>query len=436
MIGALARSRVKRGGGHAQTMAASNIPAAPASGSATPGRATAATAAVGASGQGEVKSAPEMPVTKGFEQLNSAAMDAEFMGLPEAKGTGERKQDTATKKAPKPEPDSEDEDEESETEEEDEDEETDADAEEEDEESESDDEDGEADPDAEEEDEESESDDEDGESDADEEEEGEAFKGKKGLRKRFNQLLKENPKLKRENKSLTERLEAMSQQPEVVMSADKGNPLARARTDAEVDEMATNLKTGAQSKLRWLNKHSEGGVWQEGTENEVTMTAEQVEESIEHYEGVMESLDTAKTGRKAWLKTYGETTKTLGAESVTELVKPKVTTRESELFKQVPELMRDPAFLQVLSDAKAGRELREKRGKGIKIVEVKPPAKKGQGEKSAKTQTLESSKARDRPKEAKPAEGKLTSKQLEQLRGSAQDGNRRSQAAIDAAFLG
>ncbi len=393
-----------------------------------------------------------MPVTKGFEQLSPAEIAAEFMGLPEEKGSGERKKDTQTKEKPKPKlkpkADEEDDDEESESDDEEEDEESDADEEDDDEESESDeeeqdeeseDDDEESESDDEEEDEESEADEEDDdeESESDEEEE-DAFKGKKGLRKRFNQLLKENPKLKREVKTLREQLDALGQAPNAVLAPNALNPLSTAKTEAEVESLAAEKLANARAKLRWLNRHQDGGTWAEGTDQERKMSADDVDAAIEHYENLTSSLEKAKTDRKAWLKTYGETAKALGAESVSDLTRPKVANRESELFKQVPELMREPSFLQVLADAKAGRELREKKGKGIKFVEVKPPAKKGKEGKPAKSAKPEQrSKPREeKPREAKPAAGKLTARQLDQLRNSAQSGDRQSQAAIDAAFLG
>ncbi len=323
-----------------------------------------------------------MPVTKGFEQLSPAEIAAEFMGLPEGKGSGERKKDTKTKERPKPKP-------------------------------------------------------KDQESEAEEEEE-DAFKGKKGLRKRFNQLLKENPQLKRDNQTLREQLEALGKAPNTVLSPSANNPLSTAKTEEEVDSQAAQMLADTKAKLRWLNRHPDGGTWSPGTDQEREMSADEVDAAIEHYESYSASLEKAKTDRKAWLKTYGETAKVLGAESVSELTQPKVATRESELIKKVPELMRDPEFLQVLADARAGRELRDKKGKGIKFVEVKPPVKKGKEGKTAKPAKPEQrSKTREeKPKEAKPSAGNLTQRKLEQLRNNAQSGDRRSQAAIDAAFLG
>lgn len=284
-----------------------------------------------------------------------------------------------------------------------------------------------------------------GESEGDEPADGlDVLKDKPKLHKRVKQLMADNPRLKREVEALTKKVEAMSQQPEVVAAPNAFNPLAKARTEAEVDTLASEVTTSAKAKLRWLNKHPDGGVWQEGTDNALEMSAAQVEAAIEHYEDVMSKIDTAKSDRKAWLKTYGETAKALGADKVTALVKPTVATRESEVFAKVPELMRDPQFLQLLADAQAGRETREKMAKGIKFVEVKAGKAKPEGEqKPGKGGSTAAAAGASKPtpqqrqqQQKQPEKTPLTKTGLDKLREDAAAGVRSAQDELMKQFLG
>ncbi len=371
-----------------------------------------------------------MPLTPGLEQLDASQIMDAFMGLPVQSPSKEPKKEAKTNDNPK---EGEGKGKESESEEEAKDDESEASEQEEGEES------------------ESEEEAKDDESEASEQEEGEESESKEegkedplkehpGLRKRFNALLRENPQLKRQVKTLTEQLEARNQQPEIVSAADASNPLAEARTDAEVDRLAGDMLADAKAKLRWLNKHFDGGVWQEGTANERQMSPQQVEEAIEYYEDLTGKLDTAKTDRKAWLKTYGETAKVLGAEKVTALVKPTVATRESELFAKVPELMRDPSFLMLLADAQAGRENREKAAKGIKFVEVKAAQQvnkpKGDTPKPGEGGSKPGGDGKPAPKQEQGKGAPLTQAALDKLRTDAAGGDKRAQAEIDKYFLG
>lgn len=191
------------------------------------------------------------------------------------------------------------------------------------------------------------------------------------MRKRFKELLKENPELKRELETLKQQVEAKQAEPEVVTPAHANNLFATARNAAEVEQHAADVIDDAETKLDWLDTHRDGGVWGKG-ENAVEYTAEQVAEFRTYYRKLMRSVDSQKAARLDWLKRYADTLKGIGADKATELVKPTVETRESRYARHI---MAEPDFLEFLADAKAGREQREKSKQGIKFVEVKPGAK-------------------------------------------------------------
>lgn len=191
------------------------------------------------------------------------------------------------------------------------------------------------------------------------------------MRKRFKELLKENPELKRELETLKQQVEAKQAEPEVVTPAHANNLFAQSRNAAEVEQHAADVIDDAETKLDWLDTHRDGGVWGKG-ESAVEYTAEQVAEFRTHYRKLMRSVDSQKAARLDWLKRYADTLKGIGADKATELVKPTVETRESRYARHI---MAEPDFLEFLADAKAGREQREKSKQGIKFVEVKPGAK-------------------------------------------------------------
>lgn len=405
------------------TAAPTTPPAAPASGSTTPGKASTAATAVIASSPGAAKPAPEMSLTPGLEQLSADEIMAAFMGSPGGSPSKEQKEGAKTNTKPK----------DGEGTEEGEGVSTDGD----DTETGGEGTEGEG---VETDSGESESEGTEGETEGDEPADGlDVLKDKPKLHKRVKQLMADNPRLKREVETLTKKVEAMSQQPDVVQAPDAYNPLAQARTDAEVDKLAGEVTASAKAKLRWLNKHSDGGTWQEGTNNALEMSAQEVENAIEHYEDLTGKIDTAKSDRKAWLKTYGETAKALGADKIKALMKPAVATRESEMFTKVPELMRDPEFLQLLADAQAGRETREKTAKGIKFVEVKAGKAKPEGEQKPGTggsRAAAADNARARPQQKQPDKTPLTKPALDKLREDAAAGVKSAQEELMKQFLG
>jgi len=209
--------------------------------------------------------------------------------------------------------------------------------------------------------------------------------------------------------------------------------LPDAATEADVDAAVTSAKADARSKLRWLNRHIDGGVWAEGTENETTFDARQVDKLIEHYETISDQADKTGEARKQYLRDYAATVGTLEIPAA-DLINPKVPTRESKLIRAVPEIMKTPDYLQVLADAQAYRAIREKKAAGVQFVEIDP--KKGK-------HTMESAgKGEVKPKPASPssnarpvaqgAEAQLT---LDQLRERAASGSQSAQAEIARRFM-
>lgn len=266
-----------------------------------------------------------------------------------------------------------------------------------------------------------------------------ALKDHPGLRKRVKSLMAEHPKLKREIAELKTQLETKVAEPEMVLpEAAAGNPLAVATTEAKLEAMATEIQVDARTKLRWLNRNTEGGVWKQG-DKEVTLTAEQVEEAIEHYERTLEGLEGHKSARKAWLKTYGETVKEIGADQVTDLLKPKVATRESVVLAKVPELMREADFIRLLADAKAGREMREKKAGGVTFVEVKAGGKKeedpkGKGKEGGGSTPAGTGKPAPKQEQPRKVEA-LTQDALAKLRTDAAAGKQEAKDKLLEQFL-
>ncbi len=256
-----------------------------------------------------------------------------------------------------------------------------------------------------------------------------ALKDKPGLHKRVKGLFVQNKELKAQ-------LEAATTQPVVITPpAVAGQMFAGARNEAEIEAQAQAVVNDARSKLRWLNRHLDGGTFGDG-EHAQELTAAQVEQYIEHYENLVTSVDAAKAARKTYLQNYAQTVKPLAAEAQ-ELVNPKTPHRESQLIRTVPELTRDPTYLQILADAKAGRELREKKAQGIQVVEVKPgqkPAANGQGKPAVKAGVKPAAAVISKPGEP-PAKQALTPEALQALRAKADAGDRAAQQRLMDAFM-
>lgn len=250
---------------------------------------------------------------------------------------------------------------------------------------------------------------------------------KPGLHKRVKKLFAQNKELK-DKVAAAEAAPA----PLVLAPAQATKQLfSDAKSEAEIEQQAQATLANARAKLRWLNRHLDGGTYGEG-ETAIEMSAADVDAAIDHFEGLIPQVETAKTARKQWLKEYADTAKAVPA--AVDLVNPKTPHRESEVIRQIPELTRRPDYLQLLSDLKAGRELREKQAKGIKLVEVKP------GEKAAATTTPTPGTARAAVKSARPAAQTPTRKpldrdKLQELRTRAAANDPDAQDAIREAFL-
>lgn len=231
-----------------------------------------------------------------------------------------------------------------------------------------------------------------------------------------------------------ERLKQLEQKPATVLAPSEADPLSHAATEADVEAAVTSALSDAKSKLRWLNRHPDGGTWAEGTDQEQSFDARQVDRLIEHYESISDNAAKAGDARKQYLRDYAATVETLDGQPA-DILNPKTPTRESKLIRAVPEIMKTPDYLQVLADAKAGREQREKKAKGIQIVEIDP--KKGKTTAAAPKPNREPNPAASsntRPTVAAPvsAETALT---LAQLREKAASGSQQAQEEIMRRFM-
>jgi hypothetical protein len=272
------------------------------------------------------------------------------------------------------------------------------------------------------------------EDEADPEPEGHLEKGllkaladKPGLHKRVKKLFEQN-------KLLKSQVEAVTGEPVVLTSPEvTGQMFADARSVSEVERAAEVAVRDARQKLRWLNRHPDGGVYGEG-EYAQELTPQQVDEFTEFYEEKLDRVADEKAARVAYLKEYKEVSKPLLAQAQ-ELINPKVAHRESELIRKVPELMRVPAYLQVLADARAGRELRERKASGVQMVEVRPAAKPKMGAVAKSASASAPGKSSRLGGEAQGNKG-LSEKALADLRAKAEAGDKQAHQAMVAAFMG
>jgi hypothetical protein len=257
-----------------------------------------------------------------------------------------------------------------------------------------------------------------------------ALKDKPGLHKRVKALFVQNKELKAQ-------LEAGTAQPLVLTPPQvTGQMFANARNETEIEAQAEATVTNARAKLRKLNRLLDGGTYRDG-ETETELSPEQVDAYIDHFEGLITKVDSEKGARKAYLKSYADTLKPL-KDTAIDLVNPKVPHRESQLIRTVPEITRDPAYLQILADAKAGRELREKQATGVQFVEVKPGQKPAAGQKPTPGQkpapAPKAGASSSRPVET-PANQPLTADALQALRAKADAGDRQAQERLTEAFM-
>lgn len=258
-----------------------------------------------------------------------------------------------------------------------------------------------------------------------------ALKDHPGLRKRFNQLLRENPKLKRE---LAEAQKAAAAKPRVLAAPTTQDPLASVTDEASL----AKAEDAATWWLDWCDAHPQGGVINEGTADEQTLTADQVVQTKQQ----ARKIQRAVPGRRDWLKTYTQTSQEVGAE-VEAILAEGSQLPEAKVLATVPELMRHAEYPRILADLKAGRELREKKAQGITFVEVDPKkkgaAKPGSGggkapgsDKTPPSQTG----TRPAPKSKDAPENALATVPLADLRARAAKGDGAAQAEITRRFVG
>lgn len=257
----------------------------------------------------------------------------------------------------------------------------------------------------------------------------------KGLSKRVTEVFQQNAER-------GERLKQLEAQAPVVLSPTPDHPFSHLKQADEVDTAVQTTVADARSKLRWLNRHLDGGTWDEGTDNPVDMDANAVENAIRYYEQVTDQAGKWGDQRKQFLTRQAEIASALEMP-VSELISPKVATRESQLIREVPSLLNHPEYLQILADAQAGRTAREEKARGVKTVKVDPdkaktstsstPSKSG---RSVAASTSTSSTAASAAKGATiPVRSPNADIPLDQLRELANAGNQAAQTELARRFL-
>ena len=242
----------------------------------------------------------------------------------------------------------------------------------------------------------------------------------KALLKRTDKVLKQNSERGKQLQALEAELAAQRSKPAAVLAPSADHPLAHTVTEEQVDAEVKAITTDARNRIRWLERHLDtGGTWGEG-EHAQELTPKEVQNALNYYEDRRDGVAALATQRKAELAEYAATLKTLEVPAE-DLVKPVVPTRESQLFAKVPELMRDPKYLLFLADAKAGRELREEKARGVKTVKVDPGKVKPKAEETPQVDA----------QRAAPS----TPTDLGQLRSQAASGNSEARAAMRRAFV-
>lgn len=249
-------------------------------------------------------------------------------------------------------------------------------------------------------------------------------------------IIKRTLEVFQEKAELAERNKQLAAKPALVLAPSAADPLSHAATEADVDAAVTSAKADARSKLRWLNRHLDGGVWAEGTEAEAEFSAEQVDGLIEHYEAISDNADKIGEARKAHLREFAAVVQKLEIPA-DEVLNPKVAHRESKFLRDVPEVMKRADYLEILADAKAWREVREKKARGIQFVEIDPKkgksaAEQSQGKGEVKPKPGNSSNTRQPVAAQTSAEAALT---LDQLREKAANGSQAAQSELTRRFL-
>jgi hypothetical protein len=200
----------------------------------------------------------------------------------------------------------------------------------------------------------------------------------KGLLTRTQKVMRQNSERKAELETLKGENESLKTRPVTVLKPEPEAPLSHLITPEAVEASVTSMVKEANDALKWLVKHEDqGGVWDEGGPNEQTLTPKQVAAAVAYYESIRDG-GARKQGddRKAYLDEYSTTVKALEDVKAEELEDPK--SPEGAFLKRVPEMRRDPKFMRMLADAKAGRELREEKAKGITRVKVEPTKAKAE----------------------------------------------------------
>lgn len=254
----------------------------------------------------------------------------------------------------------------------------------------------------------------------------------KGIAKRVTKLVQQNA----ERGEKLKQAEAISP---VVLAATPDHPFSHVQHEQEVDAAVQSTLSEARANLRWLSRHLDGGTWAEGTDHPVDMSAEQVEQAITYYENVTDTAKQLGEERKSYLQKRTDIAKSLDVP-VSELINPKVATRESALIREVPQLMKNAEYLQILADAQAGRIAREKKARGVHTLEVDPtkatpPATVKGASVKPKTATSSTAAPAARGSSTVPVRPPNAGISLADLRARAEAGNHAAQTELARRFM-
>lgn len=247
-------------------------------------------------------------------------------------------------------------------------------------------------------------------------------------------LIKRFEDLAKQNSERGELLKRQDTKPLLVEAPTQSNPLANVVDEVKIDETVKAMQADARTALRKLQRmDGVGGTWDEGGENERELTAADVDAWITYFEDLRDNAATVGQERKLYLKTYAEAAEAIG-KPASELISPKVETRESKMIRKVPELMRDPEYLRFLADAQVGREMREKKASGVQTITIDPKAKKAESgtvTTKATTSTATATAAKTTPKVVSPN----ADMSMADLRAKAASGNAEAQREIRRRFM-
>lgn len=209
----------------------------------------------------------------------------------------------------------------------------------------------------------------------------------KGLKKRFKQLLQQNPQLKRDNARLTKQLESAGELPPVrIEGGEADGPLAGANTADEVDSWVKE----ARALRDWLDENPEGGEFELPDGRKMKFEGEQKLKAVKKQ--ARRILEDAPS-RKEHLRQVEESRAGVRKAQPTLYQKGHADHEMRQtLLERVPGLLRLTDHDEVVRAYVAGRKLLEdeRTGKASwhRVVKGQGAREKGQVTEGARTEKL------------------------------------------------